>query len=134
LTVRRLAVIGTVALCVVIALYLALAAGDASHVRRANEAGRAGHLEEALREARAVRRGPARTSALLVQARALTEQGRLRAADAAWRAVARRDPNEWQVHLEWAQALVRLGGDRRAAVREYLRARALNPSLPPLRG
>jgi tetratricopeptide (TPR) repeat protein len=114
----------------VLAIYLGLGARDATHVRRANEAGARGDLTAALREAGAVKRAPAEASALVVRARALTYAGRLRAADRAWAAAAARSPNDWQLQYEWARALGRLGGDIGKALRIYARARELNPRLP----
>lgn len=99
-------------------------------MRRANELGAQGRYAEAAREAASVTRAPAEASALVARARALTGEGRLAAADAAWERAARRTPNDWQVHFEWATAVFVLGGDRARALRIYARARELNPFLP----
>jgi tetratricopeptide (TPR) repeat protein len=116
----------------VLAIFLALNGRDASLVRDANQAGRAGRFDEAVKTAARVTRAPADTRALLAEARAQTAARRLAPADAAWAAVARRDPNNWRVHYEWARALGSLGGDRAKAARVYARARELNPRLPAL--
>jgi hypothetical protein len=65
-----------------------------------------------------------------VRAHALALQRRAGAADAAYRALAFRDPNNWQVHLEWAQVVAFFGHDPVAAAQHYARARQLNPRLP----
>jgi tetratricopeptide (TPR) repeat protein len=113
-------------------MFLGLNGRDASRVRDANDAGARGNYDAAVAIAGQVHRAPAEVGALLATARALTGARRLRQADTAWAAVARRDPNNWQVHLEWARALVGLGGDRAAAAAHYRRARQLNPRLPAL--
>lgn len=120
-------------MCGLLAIYLGLGARDASEVRRANEAAARGDFEGALRAAGRVTRAPAKASALVVRARALTAAGRLHAADRAWAAAAGRSPNDWQLQYEWARALGRLGGDIGKALRIYARARELNPRLPPPR-
>jgi tetratricopeptide (TPR) repeat protein len=130
---RRLDALGAALVCVVLAIYLGLAAADADHVRHANEAGARGDLGTALREAAQVTRAPATASALVVRARALTDGRRLAAADRAWTAAATRSPNDWQLQYEWARALGSLGGDIAKARRIYARARELNPRLPRLR-
>ena len=103
-------------------------------MRDANELGAAGRYDAAIATARQVHRAPADAGALLVQARAQTAAGRLGAADAAWAAAARRDPNNWEIHFEWARAIASLQGDRAVALRHYARARELNPRLPALAG
>jgi tetratricopeptide (TPR) repeat protein len=118
--------------CALLAMFLALNGRDASLVRDANREGRAGRLDAALQTAGKVHRAPADLRALLATARAHTAAGRLPQADAAWAAVARRDPNNWRVHFEWARALGALDGDEAKAVRVYDRARELNPRLPAL--
>ena len=128
---RRLPAIATALVCGLLAIYLGLGARDAREVRRANDAAARGDLTTALREADRVTRAPARASALVVRARALTAAGRVRAADRAWAAAAGRSPNDWQLQYEWARALGTLGGDIGKALRVYGRARELNPRLPP---
>jgi Flp pilus assembly protein TadD len=118
--------------CALLAIFLALNGRDASLVRDANREGRAGRFDVALQTAGKVHRAPADLRALLATARAHTAARRLGPADAAWAAVARRDPNNWRVHFEWARALGSLGGDRDKAARVYARARQLNPRLPAL--
>src|SRR4051795_1530070 len=81
---RRLPALATGLVCGLLAIYLGLGAHDAGEVRRANEAAARGDLAAALRDAGRVTRAPARASALVVRARALTTAGRLRAADRAW--------------------------------------------------
>jgi Flp pilus assembly protein TadD len=118
--------------CCVSAIFLGLDAHDASLVREANGQGARGDYDSALATAAKVHRAPAQLGAMLVTARTLSAQGRLPEADAAWAAVARRDPNNWHVHLEWARTIARLHGDGAAALSHYRRARELNPQLPAL--
>ena len=115
--------------CALLSIFLALNGRDASLVRDANAAGAAGRFDEAVATAARVRRTPADTRALVAIARAHTAAARLAAADRAWAAAARRDPNNWRVHYEWARAVAILGGsaDRRDAI--YERAVELNPRL-----
>lgn len=117
--------------CALLAIFLALNGRDASLVRDANDAGRAGRFDEAIALAARVRRPPADLRALVATARAHTAARRLDAADAAWAAAARRDPNSWEVHYEWAHALFVLGAPRRRILEVYGRARELNPQLQP---
>jgi cytochrome c-type biogenesis protein CcmH/NrfG len=109
---------------------MGLGAVDASRVKRANELSNAGRYAAALREAGRVRRAPADAAALLVRARVLTRRGDLAGADRAWRSALRRIPNDWKLTLEYARALIALGGDRGRVLRVYARARELNPRLP----
>jgi tetratricopeptide (TPR) repeat protein len=122
--------VGVAVVCALLAIFLALNGRDASLVRDANDAGRAGRFDEVVSTADRVHRAPADLRALVAKARAHTGAGRLGQADAAWAAVARRDPNNWEVHYEWARALIFLGGDREKAAAIYDRARELNPQLP----
>jgi len=128
----RVPAIVTAVVCALVAIFLAVNARDASVLRQANEHGAAGRFGDAVAAAGRVRRAPADARALVAAARARTAAGELLAADRAWAAAARRDPNRWQVHFEWARALGVLRGDPAAAQRHYRRARALNPLLPPL--
>ena len=118
------------AVCALLAGFMALNGRDASMVRRANEAGAAGRFDDAVRHAERVNRAPADLRALLVIARAHTAAGRGAQADRAWAAVARRDPNNWVVHCEWARALGVVRADPDRIARIYRRARDLNPRLP----
>jgi Flp pilus assembly protein TadD len=127
---QRLGALVIAALCAVTAVYLFLGAKDASRVERANDLGRQGDYAAALREVETVRRAPADAAALLVRARALTALGQAAPAVRAWRAALRRIPNDWKLHVEYARALARLGGDRDSVQRAYTRARELNPRLP----
>jgi Flp pilus assembly protein TadD len=114
------------------AIFLALGARDAALVREANEQGARGDYDSALATAAKVHRAPAELGALLASAHALTAARRWPEADTAWAAVARRDPNNWQVHLGWARAAATAGGDFAAARSHYQRARDLNPQLAAL--
>ena len=122
------------AVCILLAIFLALNGRDAAHVRNADQAGREGRFDEAVQIAGRAQRSPAQARALVTIARAHTAAGRLEEADQAWAAAARRDPNNWRVHFEWARAIGILQGpaDRREAA--YARARELNPKLPPAPG
>lgn len=99
-------------------------------MRKANEHGAAGRFDAAVREAARVDRAPTDLRALTVIARAQTAAGNLEAADRAWAQVARRDPNNWRVHYEWARALGILRGSPAKTTRIYRRALELNPRLP----
>ena len=126
----RVPVLLIATVCALVGGFLALNGRDASTVRRANEAGAAGRFDEAVRHAERVRRAPADLRALLAIARAHTAAGRPAQADRAWAAAARRDPNNWIVHYEWARALGLFRADPARIARTYRRARDLNPRLP----
>lgn len=130
MTSGRWPAVGVAVVCALLAIFLALNGRDASLVREANESGRAARFDEAITTADRVRRAPADLRALVAKARAHTAAGRLREADRGWAAVARRDPNNWEIHYEWARALIILDGDREKASAIYERARELNPQLP----
>lgn len=115
--------------CLCAAGYLGVEARDAKRVERGNELARAGDYAGALREAATVRGAPAEVRALLLEANALFAARRYRAASRAFAALAKRDPNNWVVHAEWARVLVALGRQRAVRAR-YDRARQLNPNLP----
>jgi hypothetical protein len=116
--------------CVLVAIFLALNGRDASVVRTANEQGAAAHYDQAIATAQRVHRSPADLHALEVVARANTAAQRLHAADLAWAALARRDPNNWEVHYDWARSLAILRGAPEDIALHYRRARELNPRLP----
>jgi tetratricopeptide (TPR) repeat protein len=128
----RAGALAAAVVCALVAIYLGLQARDAATVRDADRLARGGQWDRAIAGVRDVTRAPSDLRALVVRARSLTALQRRDAADAAWRRVARRDPNNWQVHYEWARAVGLLGGDPAAATRHYDRARELNPQLPPL--
>jgi tetratricopeptide (TPR) repeat protein len=128
----RLVALAVALVCGMLAIFLAFNGRDAVSVRKANELGAAGQYAAAVAEAEKVHSAPAEGGALLAKARALTAAGHLHPADAAWAAVARRDPNNWQAHFQWAQAVSVLGGSRAAVRAHYARARELNPRLPAL--
>ena len=100
-------------------------------MRKANEHGAAGRFDAAVREAARVDRAPTDLRALTVIARAQTAAGNLEAADRAWAQVARRDPNNWRVHYEWARAVAILGGPPERRDAAFARAVELNPRLAP---
>lgn len=124
----RAASLAIAVLCVATAAYLQLAAQDAGRALDAERAARAGRFDEALDLARTVRRAPADLRARLTEARVLTAQGKGRRASDAYAAVARRDPNNWLVHWEWARQSAPL--DLPAAIERLRRAKELNPLLP----
>ena len=124
----RLAAALTGLLCLAGAAYLTLAAGDAAQVERADRAGAAGQLRQALATAREVEREPARTRALVVQAYALRELGRLPEAERAFARALRRHPNDWVLRRDHAGVLLRLGARGRAG-QEMARALQLNPRM-----
>lgn len=114
--------------CAFAALYLHQSAGAAKRLEEANELGRAGRYAAAAQTAREVRTPPADAQALLTLATALERQGLLRQASTVLATAARRDPNNYYVHLRWATVLDDQG--RRAlATREISRALGLNPRL-----
>ena len=127
MTWARLASVATALLCLAAAVYLQQGAQAAGDAREATRAAREGRFEEAVRLAREVERAPADLRARLTEARALAAMRRLEAADAAYAAVARRDPNNWIVQLEWARATILIDFD--AAVARLRRAHELNPRL-----
>ena len=131
MTSGRAPALAVAGVCALLAIFLGVNGRDASLVRDADDAGRAGRFDDTIAIAGRVRRAPADLRAMVATARAHTAAGRLRAADAAWAAVARRDPNSWEVQLEWARALAILGAPRTRVLEVYARARELNPQLPP---
>ena len=113
-----------------LALFLGLNARDASLLREANEHGAAKRYSEALTTSRRITRAPHDARAQVVQARALTLLGRVPEARKAWATAARRDPNNWQLQVEWGRLLL-FTGDLDGAQRRFDRARELNPRLVP---
>ena len=128
----RLTVAAGVAAATLLAFYLGAHAVDAQRVQQANRLGLAGRYEDALAEARRVRRAPAIARALRAEAVALTALGRYEPAVGAWRRVTAREPNAWVAHLGLARTLV-LAGDGAGARAALVRAKGLNPRLrvPP---
>jgi tetratricopeptide (TPR) repeat protein len=128
----RAAIVVAAVVCGLTAIYLGINAHDATLVKRANEQGLHHRYAQALDTAARVKHPPADARALLVTAYALRDQGRLPAASAAFSRAANRDPNNYEIHFNWALLLLRLG-ERSAAGREMGRAVELNPRLvPPL--
>jgi Flp pilus assembly protein TadD len=124
---RALAFI-TAALCAATAGWLAYHERDEDRIRDANELGLSGRYDEAITTARPVTHAPSGGRAALVQAYAHEALGHHRLAIKAFEQAARRDPDNWQIRRDWARALLR-SGDRRGALRQYARARRLNPAL-----
>jgi Flp pilus assembly protein TadD len=123
---------GAAVVCLLGAVYLEVERRDQVRLKDANELGRKGNYLVAAREAERVSRAPADGRALLVRAYALAGARRDRQASDAFAAAARRDPNNWVIHRDWALLLQRLGNVRRARA-EMGRALGLNPrmQLPP---
>ena len=111
------------------AVYLGIHARQAGLVRDAGELGAAGQFVEAERTAARVTRAPADARALVLRARAFTQQGRYPEAEPFWRAAARRAPNDWILQLDWARAAMHSGRDVKAARAPLRRALELNPRL-----
>lgn len=118
--------------CAALAAYLAMAARDERTLQRANALGAQGDAVGALRLARSVERAPATTRAHLTAAYAALAAGRPAEAITEFAAAARRDPDDWVIHRDWALALAATGQRDRAA-RRMTRAAQLNPRLrvPP---
>lgn len=118
-------------LCALLALQLAARWGDERNLRRANEAGAAGRLDEARRLAAEITDGTAAADAWYVRANAAAAQSRFADAQRGLREVLRRRPNDWRARRDLASVLLLLG--RRDLARgEYERALGLNPRMPPL--
>jgi len=128
MTGARLPSVAIAALCALTAIYLAQARNDAEVLREANQQGLAGRFDAAARTAHGLDRAPADARARLVEAHALEAARRPAAASDAYARAARRTPNDWVVHRDWAVLLNRLR-DHRAASREIGRALALNPRM-----
>jgi Flp pilus assembly protein TadD len=114
--------------CLLAATYFALERRDAERLRDANIAGAHGRFSQAVDASRAVKRAPAQARALLVEARAQRALGHRAAARRAFEQAARRDPNNWEIHRDWAILLSGLG-DRAGAGRQMSRALSLNPRM-----
>jgi Flp pilus assembly protein TadD len=117
--------------CLLIAGWLALARGDADHVRRAAQLGAAGDYRAAAAEAARVRRRPAAAGAGVLRGRALAGAHDFTASAAAYARAARMEPRDWALRREYARVLLAVG--RRADARAQMAASlALNPrqSLP----
>lgn len=119
-------------LCIALAVYLGLAQRDESRLEDANRLGLSGDLRGAVRAAGEVGDGPARARADAVAAYALAAQGRSADAVPAFSRALRHAPNDWALHRDYGQVLLRLGLREKAQAR-MRRALALNPrmTLPP---
>lgn len=116
--------LGAAAICLLTAIYLALALQDARTLRQANQLGLEGRYADAAKTAGEVRRRPAHTEALLVRATALARQGRLLAASGAFAEAAGAAPNSWRVHRDWAILEARLARRAPPRFKRFRRARA----------
>ena len=118
-------------LCALLALQLAARWDDERTLRRANEAGGAGRLDDARRLAAEITDGTAAADAWYVRANAAAAQSRFADARRGLQEVLRRRPNDWRAHRDLASVLLLLGR-RDLARTAYERALGLNPRMPPL--
>ncbi|MHB8692668.1 MAG: O-antigen ligase family protein [Solirubrobacteraceae bacterium] len=120
------------AVCALAALYGWISAAQAQRVVDANRLGATGRYRAALASARTVSLAPASDEAVVVEAYALQDLGRLRAAAATYARAAAADPGDWTIRFNWALDLAQ--EHRTAGARAELRvARRLNPLVyvPP---
>jgi tetratricopeptide (TPR) repeat protein len=115
-------------LCAAAAVYLWLSGAQAQRLQDANRLGARGNYAAALHEARAVSWSPASDEALLTQAYALEDLGRLSAAYAMYSRAAQADPRNWIIRSDWGNALAE-GRHFKAARKQLRLALDLNPKL-----
>jgi Flp pilus assembly protein TadD len=116
------------AICASIAIALALASGDASRLRKAEDAGGRGDYVAALADAKAVHGEPGRTRAYAVRAYASLGLGDALNSLRWFRLAIRSDPSDWQLRRDKALPLFLLGR-LKAAQAELAAAKRLNPLL-----
>jgi hypothetical protein len=115
-------------LCAVCAVYAWVSAAQAERLADASTLGADGQYLAALREARSVSLSPASTEAVVTEALALQDLGRLRAAAAVYARAAGADSGDWSIRLNWADDLAQ--EHHAAAARlELAEALRLNPLL-----
>lgn len=119
------AAVALIALVVIVAIAIPLA--STSLVRESEADARAGDLPAALSAARSAQNAqPDAASPRLQEALVLESQGSLAAAAVAARAATERESTNWRTWLVLSRIEAELG-DASAAVRDYRRARMLNP-------
>jgi hypothetical protein len=119
--------IGVVAASLAAIAWIAIPYAGTALIRQSQEEARSGDLTAALEDARSAQNvQPGAATPRLQQALILEEEGRLEAAAAAARAATEREPTNWRTWLVLSRLEAQLG--RAApAVRDYRRARSLNP-------
>jgi len=127
----RWAALAASVLCVFLALALYERRDDERTLRQANEAGAAGHDDQARRLAATLTEGTTAADAWLVRANIALREGRLSSAEAALRRSLEQRPSDWRAYRDLATVLY-FQGDSRGAFEAFSRAAELNPKMPPL--
>jgi Flp pilus assembly protein TadD len=109
-------------------IYMIVNYTGAAQVRTAGDLGRAGLYAAAITEAKKVSAAPAKRDALLIIAYAYVRLGRLAQARHYFQLAEQRDPNNWTIHNDLAQILLRFG-DQTGFQREMARTLQLNPRI-----
>jgi len=120
------------AVCAVVALVLASAARDASHLHTAEIQGSHGNFIASMRAADQVKHQPSLSRARALRAYASLGIGDLPDADRWFRVAIQDSPNDWLLRRDWAHLLARMGRVRSAKT-QIRRAGKLNPRLPEAR-
>ncbi len=119
--------IGVVVASLAAIVWIAIPFTGASLIRQSQAEARAGNLDAALADARSAQNvQPGAATPRLQEALILEEEAELAAAALAARAATAREPTNWRTWLVLARLEAQLG-HAPAAVRDYRRARSLNP-------
>lgn len=133
--IRRLPLRLALALAAIVAIVaIAIPLASTSLVRQSEADARAGDLAAALKEARSAQNvQPYAATPRLQQALVLEAQGRFGQAAEAARAATEREKTDWRNWLVLSRIEAE-NGEARAAVRDYVRAKSLNPRSTLFRG
>jgi O-Antigen ligase len=122
--------VGVAAASLAAIAFIAIPYAGTSLIRQSQDKAREGDLNGALADARSAQNvQPGAATPRLQEALILEEEGKLPAAGAAARAATEREPTNWRTWLVLSRLEAELG-NAAPAVRDYRRARSLNPESP----